>query len=188
MKRLVQNIRALWLIVLTSVVVSCIPKTEVKTDAAPAARALSSAEFKSTKKKEAKPGAPISLLSSKLENINTGEEVIINILLEASAGAGNLSLSLTATQGLNLISPTRSQTFKLGSQNTFKLPVILNAAENGRYYVNIQAVLEDGDSISLRHLAVIIQAGPETEKAKSLQKAGSEKVISLPAQEEVKTQ
>lgn len=140
------------------------------------------------KQKEAKPGAAVKLISPSIITINANEKTTTEISLEVKESSGELQIELSAPAELNLIDTRAQQTFSLISSNTIKIPVTLLATANGRYYLKIDARINNGDENSSRSLAVIIQVGPETEKAVQLKKSSGENVISLPAHETISTQ
>jgi len=135
--------------------------------------------------KEAKPGAAIRLISNTIVSIKAKQTSQFELIFDVGDSEGLLNIKLSPTEGLDVVDTQMIQSIKLSSANTIKIPVTLHAAIDGRYYLNIQATVEKGDSLSSRNLALIVQVGAEKEKANVFKKASGENVISLPAQETI---
>lgn len=135
--------------------------------------------------KAIKPGAPIKLISAHLIAISSNEQTHIDIVFETKVSSGELMLELSPSNGLDLLDTPIRHTISLTSSTAIKIPVNLVAVAEGRYYLNIQASLNDGDSVSARNLALIVQVGPVAGKALQLKKTSGDSIISLPAQETI---
>jgi len=135
--------------------------------------------------KEAKPGAAISLSSESITVINANEISSTELIFEVSEPSGTLMIELSPAGGLELLDTQTSQRIAFSSPGPIKVPVKLRALVDGRYYLNIHATLDNGDVISNRGLALIVQVGPEKARLNQLKKSSGDNVISLPAQETI---
>jgi hypothetical protein len=150
--------------------------------------------------KTVKPGAAVTLGVDNIFVIALNSVETINIMLNVGESldakdATIMHVDLNPSDGLQIIKGAEPRDFMLGTQAQYPITVDLKASSTGRYYLNLQVVIENGGNRSMRHLAVIIQAGPSVEtKNTLLQKTdgaskedltSKEKVISLPAQEEI---
>lgn len=138
-----------------------------------------------THTKEVKPGAAVKLISSPIISINANELVQIELLLDVKESSGTLSLEFSPTNGLSLLDTNALQNFHFSQATTINIPVKVRANSNGRYYLNIHVSIDNGDSLSTRNLALIVQVGAEVEKSTQLKKMSNENVISMPAQETI---
>jgi hypothetical protein len=138
--------------------------------------------------KTTKPGAAIKLVSSSLISITANERLHTEVVLEAMESGGKLIIDFSTSQGLILENTSTSQTIKFDGSAPIKIPVLLMATSNGRYYLNMHISLNNADAISVRNLAVIVQVGPAVEKEVKLQKTAGENIIALPAQETISSQ
>jgi len=153
------------------------------------------AHIHSTEARQPKPGAPVRLISDPLITTEANQLTQFNILLDVKASKGTLKLELLGADKLDLQNTPRLQTIDLGASQRISLPISLTAAENGRYYLNIYAIFDNGEAISARNIALIIQVGadnaavgddqPETSRRKIVP---GERIISLPAQETISNQ
>jgi len=135
--------------------------------------------------KTAKPGAAIKLVSDSLLSVVANEVVHTDIVLQTSEPSGELIIDFSATQGLSLENTITSQTIKFHASSPIKIPIVVKALSDGRYYLNLRIKLNNAATASVRNLALIIQAGPLSEKASRVQKIAGENVIVLPAQETI---
>jgi hypothetical protein len=135
--------------------------------------------------KEAKPGAAVKLMSRSIVFINANEPTQIELLLNVVESVGTLNLEFSTTNGLEVLDSPLFQRITLTSLKSIKVPVKLRALTNGRYYLHIHAGIDNGDSLSVRNLALIVQVGAETEKTIQLKKSSGENVLILPAQETI---
>lgn len=139
------------------------------------------------KRNAAKPGAPIRLVSDKLLRINPAEKSTLNIALSANDGAEFLWVEFLPSPGLQLLAPLHPQKVSVGANKLVSLPVVLLVDVSGRYYLNLH-IRSDAEGLSnVRNLAVIIQAGDEPAAAMERQKTTGDNVITMPAQETIKT-
>ncbi|GGY70454.1 hypothetical protein GCM10011613_13650 [Cellvibrio zantedeschiae] len=138
--------------------------------------------------KKAKPGAAIKLASSPTLFINANEIVKTELLFDVADTSGQLHLEFFPSNGLDILDTSTRASVDLQGTKPVKIPVALRALENGRYYLNIHASIDSGESVSSRSLAVILQVGPLLEKSTQFKKTSGEQVISLPAQETISNQ
>lgn len=138
--------------------------------------------------KTTKPGAAIKLVSSSLLSITANELAHTEVVLEAMESSGELIIDFSASQGLSLENISTPQIIKFDTSVPIKIPVVLMATSNGRYYLNMHISLNNTDAISARNLAVIVQVGPLVEQAVKLQKTAGENIIALPAKETISSQ
>lgn len=138
--------------------------------------------------KTTKPGAAIKLVSNSLISITRNEQVNTDIVLDAMESSGELTINFSTSQGLNLKNITSPQMIKFDGSVPIKIPIVLMATNNGRYYLNMHISLNNSDAISTRNLAVIVQVGPLMEQAVKLQKTAGENIIALPAHETISSQ
>jgi hypothetical protein len=138
--------------------------------------------------KTTKPGAAIKLVSKSLISIAANELAHTEVVLDAMESAGELIIDFSTSQGLRLENISAPQTIKFDGSAPIKIPVVLMATSNGRYYLNMHISLNNNDAISARNLAVIVQVGPLVENAVQLQKTTGENIILLPAQETISSQ
>jgi hypothetical protein len=155
-------------------------------DAAPVSSSLAA-------KKAMKPGAPVGLVEPKLVQLNAGHPEVINLRLQVPS-TGKLRVNLSASEGLQLVGTDTSHIFELSSGEV-SFPVHLTAVLEGRFYLNVDVVLETAESRTARNMAVAVQVGQEQAKAfkPSAQAAQTwdvqqkgEAVISMPAQETIR--
>lgn len=138
--------------------------------------------------KVAKPGAPVKLVSEASVFINANQPTQIIIELETSELGGYLGIDFIAGNGLEILNTETHQTLDLSSNSLIKFPVTLLAYTDGRYYLNMQVRVENGESSSTRTLALIVQAGNGADKKIQFKKMSEADVISMPAQEKISTQ
>ncbi len=166
----------LWMCIALIGLVSCQEKSSVSV------QQQNSASVKPVK--EAKPGAAIKLASSSIVFLNANDLTSVDLLLDANATKGILHFELSATNGLEILDTKIQGDLELAPAVPVKIPVKLRAID-GRYYLNIQASIDNGDSVSSRSLAVIVQVGAEQEKNAQFKKSAGENVIPLPARETI---
>jgi hypothetical protein len=156
--------------------------------------------------KTVKPGAAVTLGVDNLFVIGLNSVETINVVLNVgenidAKNTAIMHVDLNPGEGLQITKGAEPRDFVLGTQTQYPITVDLKAASAGRYYLNLQVVIENGESKSMRNLAVIIQVGPSIEAKNTLlqkidgaSKEGvlskedvlaKQKVISLPAQEEI---
>ena len=110
-----------------------------------------------------KTGAPIALVSDKQYAAQPGDEVVLNLAIEARA-ARELSISLDADEGLALIAPLETTLATPTGPNTFELQVVARTPTAGRYYLR---VLASAEIIGSRSFSIPIQVGPVVERVQA---------------------
>lgn len=159
--------------------------------------------LKNSKIKEAKPGAQVGLASDNVIFIAANKTSEIEILFRAQLGNGDMQVELNPGEGLQLPGVTQPYVFTANDTGLYRLGLQISAADNGRYYLNLKATINNGGVSSARTLAVIVQVGDEPASENStaassavneklsfdaIEKPSSEAVVSLPAQERVSNQ
>ncbi|MFO1387633.1 hypothetical protein [Cellvibrio sp.] len=134
-------------------------------------------------KKHAKSGAAVKLISDSIIRVSPNEIIDSELLLATGDSTGELYIALSTTEGLELLDGKRQLNVQLNDSKLVKIPVKLRALRNGRFYLHMQVTAETGGSLSSRSLALIVQSGPEVQKATQFQKPAGENIISMPAQE-----
>ena len=135
--------------------------------------------------KTKKPGAAIKLLSNPLISIAKNQRIVTHVLLDIKEPSGEVMIELSASQGLSLEDTNINQRVNFDTVGSLTIPVILSAAENGRYHLNIHARLNSADASLARNLAVIVQVGPLTQSAAQFKTSAGDNLIILPAQETI---
>lgn len=142
----------------------------------------------SVAKKTLKPGAAVSLVSPRIIQMNANQQASVELHLQVLQ-KGRLQIKLSSSDGLQLLATPAVQSLDITTTEVI-LPIQLNAANDGRFYVHIDALLETADGATSRNLAVAVQVGNVSTKAlkPSLQASqdDGEAVVSLPAQETIK--
>ena len=138
--------------------------------------------------KEAKPGAPVKMVSPSSISINPSQLTQINIELETSEADGYLELDFLPSQGLDIGNTPKHQDVNLSNTSILKIPVTLFTHADGRYYLNMHVRINNSESSSTRTLALIVQAGAKAGKKMQFKKPAQENVVSLPAEEKISSQ
>jgi len=137
----------------------------------------------------AKPGAQVRLASDAIVNLKTAETTDVDILLNAQLGDGNMHVTLNPSAGLELLGGNNVYTFNPDETGQYPLKVAMSAAVDGRYYLNLNVVINKGESSLSRTLALIVQVGAAPVAKQSLNKvlktSTNENIISLPVQEQI---
>jgi hypothetical protein len=153
----------------------------------------SAAEAKSEKDSvrqvSGKPGASVTLKSPQpLLLADTGVQDV-RFQLISPIHNGTMNVSVTANEGISIISEMREFTFSLNESDNYQIPLTLNIAHEGRHYVQLYITVNNGGQTSVRSLAVILQVGKAAIKVQKpaieSSVGSSEQVISLPAQETI---
>jgi len=161
---------------ITAILLNCSGKPEDATTRSPESKNYT---------KAAKPGAPVKLVSDANVFINPNQPTQIIIELETSELGGYLGIDFIPGSGLEILNTETHQTVNLSDTPSIKFPVTLIAHSDGRYYLNMQIRVENSELSSNRTLALIVQAGSESDEKIKLKKTSGENVISLPAQEKI---
>jgi hypothetical protein len=132
-----------------------------------------------------KPGAAISLANTEVMLEGTGVEYDVDIDIISEYSSGELTLTLSSSKGLYLFGD-KSQTIPLIRGN-INLPFTVIANEPGRYYVYINAHVNQDGLSSGRALTFIINIGKSAVNGTSLkaEAATNNGIIELKAKEEI---
>lgn len=138
-----------------------------------------------------KSGAKVDLVNAQVDLEVSGVQYAVNIDLQSGYENGELKLSIFTSEGLYIVGGEVSPVVTL-SKGVISLPLTLIAAETGRYYVYLNGTVEKAGQVYPRSLTFIVQVGKEelgtgTENSASQELDGVEKVISMPAKEEITT-
>jgi hypothetical protein len=136
-----------------------------------------------------KPGADVSLVDNSVRHLEPGVDAEVVLELAMPYTDGELSVTVTTSEGLLIVAGATNYTFNLGQHQTYSIPLRLIAPNPGRYYVNLQVqVYRDGRQ-TFRAVSAIVQVGEGTEPVRAdakQQKPGNpDDVIPLPAREEI---
>lgn len=135
--------------------------------------------------KNAKPGASIWLRSTSPLYITPYDLVHTDIFLETSESSGELTIHFSPSEGLTLKNMDSQQFIKLDGSGSIKIPLSLHTTSVGRYYLNMHITVNNADTVSVRNIAVIVQAGAILEKNIKLEKVTGENIIRLPTKETI---
>jgi hypothetical protein len=137
--------------------------------------------------KNLKPGAPVILLSHDIKILNENSPSPVEIALKTEIKQGSMRVVLHPSAGLELKNENTTFYFELADKGIHTVTTNLLAATQGRYYVNLQIDIDDGEHLSSRVLAVIVQVGVLQKVSEKFEQAvnssTADKIISLPAQE-----
>ena len=136
-----------------------------------------------------KPGASIKLQNPQPIYVAAVGTENLELQLSSTSGEGVLHIDLTTSEGLELVSSQTHYEFPMEKNKTYKLPLQISAAEQGRYYINIKAQISNGTEQQHRVVAAIVQIGEPAVKMlkNSTSKASIEQdpVIEMPAKENI---
>lgn len=144
--------------------------------------------------KTAKPGAMVSLATPSLVEISENQKVPVTVELKTTVRSGKMEVDISALDGLQLLTENKRFGFTLNGADTYSIPVDLIAIKQGRYYVNLAVSIDDGETVMMRTLAVIVQAGKviqvnreqKTQFSLKSSDGSNENIIIMPAQETIK--
>lgn len=151
--------------------------------------ASSNKSVKSVEAPRGKPGAQISLATNEIYPLKAGVVGDMKLVLLTPYTEGQLSVTVSASEGLALVSDVTDFNFLLEADTDYVIPLKLLAQEDGRYYVHLQVNLESEGRRTFRALSAIVQVGQEdtvTKEKLKIHKAGeATSVILLPAEETI---
>ncbi|HWV15993.1 MAG TPA: hypothetical protein VN030_11245 [Cellvibrio sp.] len=188
-----------WLLLGVLLMASC----QQKAEQGGSENAANSTVLKNTKVKEAKPGAQVGLASDNRILIAAHKTSEVEIILRAQLGSGDMQVELNPGEGLQLPGVTQPYVFTANDTGLYRLGLQISAADNGRYYLNLKATINNGGTSSARALAVIVQVGDEFASENptaapsavnqklsfdAIENSSDEAVVSLPAQELISNQ
>lgn len=105
-----------------------------------------------------KPGAALSLTHSHVTLPSAGVEYAITIGINSGYPHGNMTTSISASEGLYITHGERNSSVTL-DQAQITLPYHVSATTEGRYYLYINAQVEHQGIRSSRALTFIVQVG-----------------------------
>lgn len=129
-----------------------------------------------------KPGAPIRLHQPDGVQIEASQASTVEVGFD-TPNSGVLTLTVKPKPGLSLVNNATEWQFDL-SQGAPKLPLTLEAAENGKYYVMFHAEIDNNGNRSSRVFGMPVQVGKEAPAAK--QKGQGPTHIIMKAQETIR--
>lgn len=135
--------------------------------------------------KAGKPGAGINIASASVLYVNPNEVLRTEIIFEVAKINSKIQVELTASEGVELLGSERIFMIEKATGDSPKIPLEIIAKTNGRFYVYFRCVQYDGETTSVRNLAVIIQSGNEPVKALQQEKPSGENLIVMPAEETI---
>lgn len=136
-----------------------------------------------------KPGAPVSLKNQQPIYIDTPGVIDLNLLLATAKQNGIMQVDIVAGEGIELHSTQLHFEFALVRDGIYELPLQVAIAAEGRYYINLQVSILNGDERENRAITAIVQVGVpaarlDKPRLAPAATAGDESgVIELPAQE-----
>lgn len=139
--------------------------------------------------KRVKPGAAVSLKDSAPLYVPAPGVYEYRLSLISSMHSGRMAVFASADDGVAIVSSETRFEFALENNGEYVVPLTINAAQEGRFYIQLHiSVITDGQPVS-RVIAAIVQVGtPPVVKQKPVIKssdANSDGVIVLPAQEAI---
>lgn len=173
-----------------------VPATAEQRPEAPANETRTSTEAASSNKiaksvepTRGKPGAQISLATNEIHKAKAGIASDIKLVLITPYIEGQLTVAVSASEGLALVSEVNEFTFMLDADTDYAIPLQILAQEDGRYYVHMQVNLEVEGRRTFRALSAIIQVGQDEQPKKAELKVRTtgeaSPVILLPAEETI---
>ncbi len=136
-----------------------------------------------------KPGAAVGLENAQVNPEISGVQYAIDPGLISCYDGADLELSVKASEGLYIVGGDTNPTMTL-SKGKLSCPFTVVAAETGRYYLYLNAKVNNGGTLATRALTFIVQVGEEetvkdTTVIAQKSSATGEILVSLPAQEEI---
>lgn len=172
------NVKKPWVFVLLSVVMLGACGKEVRV----------ASQYVPQEQRYAKPGADIALENSQVTLEVSGAQYSVDIGLLSGYSGGDLSLSVKTSDGLYIVGGDVNPTMTL-TKGKINCPYTIIAAETGRYYIYLNAKVEEGGKVFTRSLTFIVQVGDDDKSNAdtTLEKTGTtvNGVISMPAKEEI---
>ena len=136
-----------------------------------------------------KPGAAVSLKNAQPLFASAPGTYEYQLRLVSPHNAGDVKVSVSSSDGIEIVSEKSQFEFDLSNGAEYVLPVTVNASREGRFYIHLQVSITADGQTSLRSIAAILQVGePAVTKQKASLKSSngtSDGVIVLPAQETI---
>lgn len=152
---------------------------------------IHAAESSGSKPQRGKPGAAVRLENSQPFYFESPGIINLDLILSTVASTGNMQIDVIPGQGLELLSAQSRFDFVLAHEATYKLPLQISAAREGRFYINLHVGITNGKQRETKVIGAIVQVGalaaaPAHKKQASNADNGDEPgLIELPAQETV---
>jgi hypothetical protein len=135
-----------------------------------------------------KSGAKVDLQSGQVNVEMAGLYYAIDIHMLSDYAGALMTLEVSPSEGLSIVSGNLNPTITL-NKGVINFPYTVIASEVGRYYIYMNAKIEQGGKMVGRSLTFIVQVGEEVKVETSMQKTdtgtASPGVFSMPAEEEV---
>lgn len=137
-----------------------------------------------------KPGAQIRLATNAIHKAKAGVVSDISLVLVTPYIEGQLSVVVSASEGLALVSDVTDFSFVLDADTDYAIPLKILAQEDGRYYVHMKVNLDVKGRRTFRALSAIIQVGQDEQSKKKAElnvrtTGDTPPVILLPAEETI---
>ncbi|MEN0039010.1 MAG: hypothetical protein AAGC78_18165 [Cellvibrio sp.] len=163
--------------------------TSPETELQPKTKNELSAEDAEKHHKRVKPGAAVSLKDSSPLHASVPGAYEYHLSLISPVSAGEMTVVASAGDGIAILSPITQFEFALQDGGEYVIPLTINAAQEGRFYIQLHVTVKTGEQSVSRVIAVILQVGdtPVTKQKASVNSsdAQSDSVIVLPAQETI---
>lgn len=112
-----------------------------------------------------KQGAAVSLVNSKVSLANAGVQYSIDLAINSKYNSGEMEVTVTSSEGLNIISGTTAiKETLIKGEMTF--PFEVTAEEDGRYYLYAAVKTQSNGKTSARALTLIVQVGEQEKTSK----------------------
>lgn len=137
-----------------------------------------------------KPGAAISYEHNLPADIELGQTVTFQLILNESYDTGNMSVNI-ASKGDVQVFPTSSYAnFDMSTEREHVMDVSVTVNSNGRHYLNVRAEAEIGNGQSMpRIFSIPVQSGPIKKMAphsKMTKTSNGENIIVMDADEVIR--
>ena len=109
-------------------------------------QASKSPETKNSSQGYLKPGASVRFEHDYDGVTGVGEQEAIQLSFNEHYTSGILSISIVADNGLLINSGTLTQSFSMGKADSWDIPLVVSANEDGKYYLKIFADIEHGSA------------------------------------------
>lgn len=139
-----------------------------------------------------KPGAAIAMTHDYDGQTQSGHIEQFTATLEHIYENGFLTLTLNASDGLDLISDSNAQTVSATPGSTISVPIQISSIQNGQHYIGLDIVYEDfAGAQSRRALSIPITIGDKADnkpnvKSEPLDSISSKGLVIMTAHEEIK--
>ncbi len=134
--------------------------------------------------KHGKPALAVNLENPQPIVLSSIGSATIDLNLMTAAASGTMEVSITAREGIVILSQPR-QIFSLTPQGAYRVPLQISALEQGRFYIDLAIKVTEGGSSMERVITAIVQVGqPGNARLKKSDNAsGDGGVIEMPARE-----